>query len=281
MIFSSSITISVIYPAFTLRSLMPVKLVCTHLVFDDDFEDRFEDRFEDSSEDSSEGSCEDSCKDLSEDDFEEALPIKTPINLNDSSDFPPLTTAATADGWDYIESQETDDVLVTEDTEDWEQLELAKRQSLAFEYCFATIAKQTQHVPSPTPRLAASTVLRDTPLVRRKKNQQDDDDDSESLWDLYPVDNSDKQFQKAHARRRKELLHCFNTIPTPVPEEPVVTHPRLHQTCAYSEPLTDHQYQHAIFKHVQWDKRWMGWGKYYEQPDLRLQVAGRDDEDSR
>ncbi|KAG2185679.1 hypothetical protein INT44_002472 [Umbelopsis vinacea] len=244
---------------------MPVKLVATHLVFDDDFEDRYEDSFEDSSEDS----CEDSCDDLSEHSFEDALP-QAPIDLSDSSDFPPL--AATADGWERIESQETEDVLVTEDTEDWEQLELAKRQSLAFEYCFATVAKQTQHVPSPTPRLAASTVLRETPLVRRNKTQKDDDYDGDSLWDLYPVDNSEKQAQKAHARRRKELLHCFNTIPTPVPEEPVVTHPRLHQTCAYSEPLTDHQYQHAIFKHVQWDKRWMGWGKYYEQPDLRLQV---------
>jgi hypothetical protein len=257
---------------------MPVELVSTHLVFDDDyddrfedqFEDRFEDQFEDRYEDGSEDSYEDSCEEYSEDQFEEALPAKTLIDLNDSLDFPPLTTAA--DGWDYIESRETEDVLVTEDTEDWEQLELAKKQSLAFEYCFASVAKQTQHVPSPTPRLAASTILRETPLVRRHKKHQDEDydaDDSDSLWDLYPTSNSEgKQTQKSLALRRKELLHCFNTIPSAVPEEPVVTHPRLHKTCAYSEPLTDHQYQHAIFKHVQWDRRWKAWGKYYEQPDL-------------
>ncbi|KAH8549086.1 hypothetical protein BGW37DRAFT_503517 [Umbelopsis sp. PMI_123] len=240
---------------------MPVNIVFADAVFDIDFEDDFEEYSEEDFEDHS------------EEDFMEEPIIQVPLNLNDPSDFPPLSSDTTIDGWDCIDTQETEDVLVTQDMEDWEQLELAIKQSENFEYCFAAVAKQTQHVPSPVPHLVAPTVPRDIPLMRRvKQHRQEenyiDDDQDDSLWDLYPVSKSPKRFHKSQNIQRQQLLHCFNTIPTATPEEPVVTDPRLHKKCAYSEPLTDHQYRHAIFKLVQLDRRWLAWEGLYYQPGL-------------
>lgn len=205
------------------------------------------------------------------DEFIDELQGHAPLNLSDSADFPPLTTAATVDGWDCINSQETDDVVVTVDMEDWEQLELATKQSLTPEYCFATVAKQTEHVPAPIPTLVAPTVPINGPLKRRPKPAKEqvwnDEFDEGDLWDLYPSNKVEKKMHKAYARRRKQLLHCFDTIPTSTPQEPVITDPGLHRSCAYSSPLTDRQYKHAVFKHVQWDRRWMSYGKYFKQPD--------------
>jgi hypothetical protein len=222
------------------------------------------------------------------DEFVDELESEIPPNLENSADFPPLTTAATADGWDCINSQETEDIVVTEDVEDWEQLGLAVKKPVPSMFSFSTVARQTEHVPSPVPTLIAPTAPLDVPLKRRKKPARETDVyeyENDGLWDLYPSNKVDKKLHKSHTRRRNQLLHCFDTIPTATPQEPVVTHPHLHRCCAYSMPLTDRQYKHAVFKHVQWDRRWMSYGKYYGEPEMPNynrnynRMTGRKDEE--
>lgn len=199
------------------------------------------------------------------DDFVDELALHLPFNLRSAAEFPPL--AATSDGWSYINPQETEDIYVTEDADEWEQLDLAIKMSLEHEYCFATIAKQTTHVPAPEPKLIAHTPVFDAPIKRRQKTKRDDDeylieeDTDGPLEDLYPYCSAAmvrRESKKIQNRREKQHLGCHvcvTIIPPKKPNEPVITAPLLHSRYSYSTPMTFHQYQHAIFKLMQIHQR--------------------------
>lgn len=172
--------------------------------------------------------------------------------LNDSNEFPPLTSAATAEGWDCINNREAEDVVIHSSNDGWEQLDLATtthNQRPAF--CFATIAKQTMHVPTPEPKLVASAPVFDKPVKRRQKPEKQLDLDDLDDQDIYPVAVGPAQRARGMAKQKKLLMDTFGTIPSRTPEEPVIADERMHSMYSYSEPLTAHQYQHATFKYVQ------------------------------
>jgi hypothetical protein len=198
------------------------------------------------------------------DGFVDELNYDLPFDLQSSTEFPPL--GASTDDWSYINAQDTNDIYVTEDIDEWEQLDLAIKQSLEPEYCFAAVAKQTTHVPAPEPKLIARTPVFDAPIKRRQKSNQQNDQDNEDytdgpLEDIYPYCTAAmvrRESKKMKQRREKLNLGCHvcvSIIPPKKPKEPVITSPLLHSRYSYSTPLTFHQYQHALFKLIQIHQR--------------------------
>ncbi|KAJ2961117.1 hypothetical protein NQZ79_g3564 [Umbelopsis isabellina] len=189
------------------------------------------------------------------DSYADELGLSTPYSLHDSNEFPPLTSAATAEGWDCINNHEAEDVVVRGNNDGWEQLELANIQNQPLGFCFATVAKQTMHVPTPEPKLVASVPVFDKPVKRRQKPEKepdlDDFDEEDSIQDIYPVTAVPTQRVRGIAKQKKLLMDTFGTIPPRTPEEPVRADEGMHRMYSYSEPLTAHQYQHATFKYVQ------------------------------
>ncbi|KAG2183680.1 hypothetical protein INT43_006688 [Umbelopsis isabellina] len=176
--------------------------------------------------------------------------------LHDSNEFPPLTSVATAEGWDCINNREAEDVVVHSSNDGWEQLDLANTQNQNLGFCFATVAKQTMHVPTPEPKLVALAPVFDKPMKRRQKPEKEPDTDDFDGFDeqdiyIYPVAVGPAQRDRGMAKQKKLLMDTFGTIPSRTPEELVIADERMHSMYSYSEPLTAHQYQHATFKYVQ------------------------------
>ncbi|CAM0136844.1 hypothetical protein VKS41_007425 [Umbelopsis sp. WA50703] len=191
--------------------------------------------------------------------YADELGSTTPYPLPDVNEFPPLTSAATAEGWDYINNHEAEDVVMRGNNDGWEQLDLAN-ESLGF--CFATVAKQTMHVPTPEPKLVASVPVFDKPVKRRQKPEKEPDTDlddlEDSLQDMYPDSAVPFQRTRGKAKQKKLLMDTFGTIPPRIPEVPMEVDEgmrRMYAMYSYSEPLTTHQYQHATFKFVQMHQR--------------------------
>ncbi|KAJ2963427.1 hypothetical protein NQZ79_g1553 [Umbelopsis isabellina] len=196
--------------------------------------------------------------------FVDEVDFELPVNLRSNVDFPPLHNSFT-DDWDCIDTQDIDDISILEDEEEWQQLELAIQRSLEPEYCFASVAKQAQHVPAPQPKLTANTMVFDAPTKRRQKAKEQDADSIEelgdSLVDLYPRNKVASRMrematlQKKRVRRNLDCHICLSIIPPKRPEGPVTTLSLFHSRYSYSSPLTFHQYQHAIFKLLQIHER--------------------------
>ncbi|CAM0138385.1 hypothetical protein VKS41_002935 [Umbelopsis sp. WA50703] len=197
--------------------------------------------------------------------FVDELIFDVPMNLRSNTDFPPLN-GSTMDDWDCIGAQDADDICVSEDAEEWQQLELAIQRSLEPEYCFAAVAKQAKHVPAPHPRLIPNNMVFDSPIKRRQKSKEQDEylieeESEESLTDLYPHNKVASKMrematiQKRRVRRNLDCHVCLSIIPAKQPQEPVITLPLFHSRYSYSAPLTFHQYQHALFKLLQIHER--------------------------
>lgn len=196
--------------------------------------------------------------------FVDEVDFELPVNLRSNADFPPLHSSLT-DNWDWIDNQDIDDVSILEEAEEWQQLELAIQRSLEPENCFASVAKQAQHVPAPQPKLTANTMVFDAPIKRRQKAKEPDveliEESEESLADLYPhnkVASRMREIATIHKKRERRNLDChicLSIVPPKRPQEPVTTLSLFHSRYSYSLPLTFHQYQHAIFKLLQVHER--------------------------